>query len=814
MIKLLIDGNELELDQDVSLGISFALADIEDPNSSTTGYSNTFEVPFTSQNLKVMQFTNETFSREQFNNELHTAELYKDEQVVMTGTAVIEKYELYHSSPKHTSDGYFNISIVGASFQWVSQLDKELYELESEDGLIYNIANVYANSIDTQPSLVKFFPVDRGAFYTLNTEYEEDFYEARTELVLKDYHPFINVWETLQLIMSGYEVITSLEDEFLKLYFSGTPKNQDNSSYLEEENDFLAGSTLNDYLYTFNTSQALLVFDDWGQLDSGEDYFVATDGILVRKNAMYTYFYPSVDCTAYFDIVLNYTTTVNENLDFVNRFLFGSTTSLEVQISDCAEWQDEVSYSYTALELNKDYIIALEFARGYSYLSVVVAADWEPWDLGYTNTTYSDPYTFNIKDGYYTTKISVPDDASLEAIEAGGSDFHGARIYLYYPPIDDIVEVSEAEEVETYRIFNLPRDGSKSYLTFSIEAISKTYSISSETGFQLDVEAYKTYTIQSSTLLTLTTGICTISPRYENLLIDDTHVGMAEVGGTDTCADFISSLRSMYNLMFYTNSITNKVYIESRNNFYNNAESKVIDLRDKIDYSEPFELVELGEENGISLTLSYSQTNDVIDYYNYKLNTELGKQKITLLNKVTTDETEVSVEMFAPFITREVESMGMTLLQNARDTSEEEIGDVDFDITRTIGYFAGVEERTGVVTDAYTSYPRLIFRDYAKGINLGFEPLSDIEGLSKYYDSNVASYNYGRRLTMRIKLDPQDMESILYPRDDPHRDMRVPYLLEINGEEVQCLLEEVVDYNPNSSGSTECVFIIDQGSEE
>ncbi|MFI3306642.1 MAG: hypothetical protein R3Y68_09055 [Rikenellaceae bacterium] len=198
MIELLIDGEALELNQDTDAAISYAVADITDPNSSSSGYSKTIEVPFTPNNTRVMQFTNEIFSREQFNNELHTAEIVVDSQSVMSGTAVVEKYGLRHFSRTHARNGYFNISIVGASYEWMVNLDKPINELSSNEAVTYALDDVYANSVQEEATLVKFIPIDKGAFYEKNSD---DEYEDRDYLELMDYHPFLNVWKTLQLIL-------------------------------------------------------------------------------------------------------------------------------------------------------------------------------------------------------------------------------------------------------------------------------------------------------------------------------------------------------------------------------------------------------------------------------------------------------------------------------------------------------------------------------------------------------------------------------------------------------------------------------------
>lgn len=83
-----------------------------------------------------------------------------------------------------------------------------------------------------------------------------------------------------------------------------------------------------------------------------------------------------------------------------------------------------------------------------------------------------------------------------------------------------------------------------------------------------------------------------------------------------------------------------------------------------------------------------------------------------------------------------------------------------------------------------------------------------VPGSRQYYEDNISAYNHGRRITMYLELTPRDIEAIQFPNSQM-QDFRAVYLLNFDGEDVPCLLEQIADYNPATGASTKCVFISD-----
>ncbi|MFI3306552.1 MAG: hypothetical protein R3Y68_08605 [Rikenellaceae bacterium] len=586
------------------------------------------------------------------------------------------------------------------------------------------------------------------------------------------------------------------------MYFSGEIEEQEDVSYIEEENDFLVGTSSVGESLTLSFAEGTRGFF-WDDTDNDDsNYFTATEGIVVASR-WGSYFTPTTECYASFDVKIAYQTSLTDSLAYVDTVRFGQTDdTYNFAIQDSNEWEgDEVSES--SMLASEGYMLYIELEEGGSLSGLVAVSRYETYTYsafipGFSSSKRTQFLVVNL--GKSTTSTFVT--SFIRGVVDTPTDA------ITYDGLDNIPGVL------SYHIFKLTYNSSGAPV-ISFNATKKTITISAYPDNGVDIDLYFSKSADSTSAATLTINACEIEPNFSAALVDGDDVGISAVGGSSTCLELLSSLRSMYNLLFYTNSITRRIYIEPRSTFYDGGdESKLVDWREEIEYSEDFEIEELGEDNGVSLTLAYSEGNDVVDYYNYKTKIELGTQVLGLQNKVSTDETSVQVSMFAPFVTRNVASVGMELLQEIRETEQMEIDDADVEITSVIGYFAGVGARSaGSDTESYPNYPLLVYQSAEHGVNLGFENITasdgTVEGLRKYYDTNVELYNNGRRLTMMIRLKPQDVESLIYPRDEAHRDLRCPYIVDVGGEVVACFLESISDYNPNSSRATKCVFIVD-----
>lgn len=797
-IELRIDGKKVKINQKANIAVTHSIADVQEPDNTSAGYSKSVEVPLIPYNMRIFRFTNELYSKEQFNNELHTAEYIVDGNTVMSGVAQIDKITYEFGAGRKLVGGSFHVSVIGAAFEWITNAKRQMNELTSDETVKYAMKEVYDNSTQSDVSLVKFFPVDRGAFW----KDEDGVKVPRTYLEIKDYHPFFNVWKTLELIFGGYTVQSSMKDLFESLYCSGYIPEQENLDYIKEENDFKAGTLWNETT-THKTNVLLNIFNDLTNEEEG--YF--QNGVLSPGSGAYPYlrFCPKNLLSVKYDILLNYRAKLNNGqvsavtaLRYADTFLFG-TNHVGEQDNFLSEYHFPVEKSdeYSKYSTNSPSEVS---GRG----NFLIYLDFNQAAIKYQY--------FKIEN-----RSSIPaEETILSALGLAERWIVTPKwlilsksLYVFYSSVSEYgpwVNIMEDPNIKITIVW-----AGDLNLNFNEKLKTDPYTLAPQESHYFACKFKSSNSPNNSFGVSILEG-CTISPDIGNYIGTNTPVGISMIGGTNSQLDYIAALRQMFNLMFYTNPLTKEVFIEPRTRFYNLERSEIVDWRGKIDYSQEIEIEELGGDVGNALKLAYASGNEVVEYYNWKNRTELGAYKEALLNKTSDDAKEVVNPMFAPFLLRTVESVGMTIPQEKRENTQDVIDDVDLSLTPIVGYFNEVAERTaGSDKDIYSHYPQLIFQDASKAVNLGFDDIDWMPteyGLNQYYRDNISAYNVGRRITMHLKLTSQDVEAFQFP-NRLMRDFRAVFLLNIDGEDVPCLLESIEDYNPASGASTKCIFISD-----
>lgn len=813
VVELKIDGHKVDINQKGNIAATHSIADIEEPDSTAAGYTKSVEVPLIS-NMRVLRFINELYSKEQFNNELHKAEYIVDGNTVMSGIAQIDKITYKFGSGHKLVGGSFHVSVIGAAFDWITNAKKQINELESAETVVYNMGEVYKNSIRGDESLIKFFPVDRGAFWEEN--YNGDLI-PRKKLDIRDYHPFFNVWKTMCLILSGYTVKSSMEDFFKKLYCSGyMPVNED-LSYIKEDNDFYIGTSATEeaeLLGYINANRPTIcdnIFDSWTDGDYHNDngvisrldpmipqpQFTPTDTAVVRMNMNLQYQTDIFNGIIYHPgqgvkDPINLLKEAGECLfiDTVTLKIGGFEESIKLTLDQCVEAHegrqgDKSHIRIPADSEDKTYVVYIEFAE-WQIAGRMIAY------TGYPGSAWT--HLGNHKAGGYGNWyiVDVPQkwSCSFEGIQVN-NPLDIAEFY-YFP-----IENGKV----TFQLNNIMQNA---YLLNKDDkyVIRTEFTNSKEYAFQGDKKQVN-FWIGSET---------NIKPEFPNVIAQDYDVSIATIGGTGSQLDFLASLRQLFNLMFYTNPLSKEVFIEPRPRFYNLDRAEIIDWREKIDYAKEIVVEELGSDIGKSIKFAYADGNEVVQYYNWKNGAELGAYTTLLRNKTSDDITEIVNTMFSPFLMRNVSSIGMMIPQEERESTQNQISDIELEMTPIIGCFDGLADRTaGEDIAQYPRYPQLVFQDAGNGINLGYEDIggdSIVRGLRQYYEDNISAYNHGRRITMYLELTPRDIEAIQFPNRQM-QDFRAVYLLNFDGEDVPCLLEQIADYNPATGASTKCVFISD-----
>lgn len=917
MIELLIDGQGVDVDQKTTAAITLTLAKVEDPSSSSSGYSKTIELPMTSRNRDVFGFTEQVHSKEQFNNSVHTGRIVCNGTTVLDGTVQMQGYK-----NNGRGGGSYEITLFGASYEWVKNAKKPLRELAVDDNgskersmVAYTLPEIYSNSVAPgNDHLLRFIPLDRGGFHY--KEESDDKLYPRGTVDEKDYQPFFNMWNTLKAIFTGYTVESSLASTLNKVYFSGYMPQLASNEVLEV-NKFLIGNRKGGEKLTISDNQQsdtkpINLFDTFeDESEASDKYFVTANEPPIIKllptssdnGISYTAFSPTDSLVAAFEISLRFKTTVTYQSDSQRAPIYADTF-----IAYCNEVGGPTQYSQTYRfnafdsldgenkryknkypDKNGDYILRLESS----------------WNIG--DKTLYESYLLVFRKPIFTGTGGWERDIHVR--------YYGQRFYLKNWE-GKFVELSESRMYFTFLSIG---DG----LVFER---NEEASLKMDRGWSMEpgesfpfvckfAPSKRSLMHPGSSITVSLEGERNIKPDFRFAIGHGQELGAEQLGGDITQMQVIQAARQMFNLMFYTNPLSKTVYIEPRELFfscelyrdfaggditlniraaqsgtpYDTAEydfvvrlgngsfelvgytdgtkrgdfslrrdggtltatidaSKtvslseggntlgvaaihkatgtveldefsenveigvLVDWSEKLDYSQPIEITEIGEDVGNSLLLAYDEGNDVQKVYKRLKKKELGSYKVSLENKIADEPLELRNPIWSAPVMKSVDSMGMTVIKNVPDTEEPATIDaVDTEITPVVCQLVGIERRTnGGDTLMYPNYPLVSFQSAEHMVNLGFDDITTdagpVDGLSRYYRSNVRMYNYGRRITCHIKLEPMDVEPIIYPNRQ-RRDFRALYRLRLDGEDVLCRLESINDYNPVGGKATKCVFV-------
>lgn len=795
-IDLYIDNNLLDTDQSTVAAINLAIASIENPGQSSVSFTKEIKLPMTARNRKVFTFVEQLQGIELFNNAAHICTITNDEIVVMSGKAILKSINLKAKQ--------YIISIIGNEIDWVEGAQKPISELKSDEGVVYTLEKVEENAMlppDSAP-LIRFIPVDRGAFYN---EDEDGVFTPRTKLVLKDYHPFLNVWGVLGKIFANYKLNCPIEDKLKRLYFPGSVSEPEDIGYIEDSNSFLAGvevlknTSVGDRYYT-DIINSVTPGENKDLFDNGVAQFVPmsrTSGS--RDHIRYTpkedvkvkftlslycdfkvqrcyyksYVYPWPPFTPpattdknYYDPIMPNDVSIEVDSYIVKRSIdsssFKDTTPFPIHKND-----DEIVYfpctrnTFVVIYLKRPELI--DRINMYSFMNMF------EFDLGtvkvYPNQSL---YVFKTPTDYYPNE-----------------DRGDAYCFLYTIAGEEIWLHSSQSVNDEYGLF-LYGEAADGYVNMPVEITTKNYSLSKGQNYEIHTGLS---TIRGSVDIRI--GVdTTLAPDFSGMMGEGDTVNLETIGGETPQMDLVQAVKQMCNLMFYTNDQTKELIISPANYF---VKDTVVDWRNKIDYSKEIVVQELGEDIGTYLKLNYQEGNDVVQFYNYKTKTTLGQHTINLENKAKTEGTTLTNQLFMPSITRKVDGV-VYAPQLVREKEQQTIEETDFNIDRII---VEVVPNTDMTIPAQYRYPIAAFSEYGAKLSFGT--------LNSYYSKHTQLYNKGKKITAYLRLTPTDVSNIRY-FNESMQDFRAKFLLHINGEDIACELQSIQDYNPRDA-STKCEFI-------
>ena len=698
MIEVYLDNEQLEVAEDVSIGLTVSVASIEDPISASAAYTQSIDVPRTTHNEAVFGHTEQILSPDIFNHSEHTAAVYEDGVELIKGKAYFEG----------ATDTHYKLQIVGNEFDWLERIkDKKLNEIDSET---ISQFREYETMTEEQRKAVFFALVEHGCWWQ-----EIDDETIRREwATYADLVPFVGLSAILRSIFKGYTIDTGSVTDFLtRLYVTGKWKAPENADVLAEDNEWEVSSTGNNLVnVTANGVTEAVVgtkvtADNHGNeaaycnvFDTVEDdknnrievveQSVEAGGETITHRVLS--FAPSEDAITAYTMRLRYTTQMvvkDKTPIFADTVHFGGMPIAQVPYTDSVE----------ALTLNGSE--ALNGGLGF------MSADY-PEEL--PQITEADPYVYDTK--AFQLELSNPElytaiwqiswllptsgnaiigkkiisntvkhsqiiDAAV-SFDLNASDGAGrysigktqATIALEKPDGELIALINQGRNRATnvlsfqnfkgdthlflttcdnYRAYKdaevkLYKFAEEDTLTFDLQLLTPAFNVSTLESADLSVgfTSSKATELEYEELL-VSVGNGTLAPKFNNALPFGYPISLNDVGGETLATDALKAIMHLFNLRIYANSDTKTVHILPYNEFYSDD---VVDWSDRVDRDKGIEITTVGDNIGNALVLKYLSAIPAVEDYNKHHKAPYLSWRYPLLNKRTNQDYEIENTVF------------------------------------------------------------------------------------------------------------------------------------------------------------------------
>jgi hypothetical protein len=283
-------------------------------------------------------------------------------------------------------------------------------------------------------------------------------------------------------------------------------------------------------------------------------------------------------------------------------------------------------------------------------------------------------------------------------------------------------------------------------------------------------------------------------------------------------ADFISDIKSLFNLYFYTNEIERKVYIEPRDEYYSGTGE---DWSDKVDISKPISISHLGA--GLGKNIKFQYANDSADKYVEFKETKLNDREpwlsyeTTNTNKSGKDsDTNVKLKTIAPtYIKTAISTAPSARIPVIWNSELDEVPEkyVDKWMPRILFFREdtnGIGCKTTLPSGEFWSFEGTDYNYYYEFTtnnlttsghdnSLDFSDTYNTHGLfQKHWRNTIETINEGRKVSMYLRLSPRDILNL---------DFRVPKLISLDGDNNYYHLQRISDYHPSGLTTAKCEFI-------
>lgn len=780
-MQLLLDGERCDLGE-ASFGVpGYAAQKTSDVEACREGRSLRLELPPTPRNHTLLGDPCDPHTGHRFNAARHTAVLSAEESVLLEGTA-----RLLAASQER-----FTLEIRTGGAGWAERAARRMFNTLEIDYKAPLLPTTIRQSW-TDSSPVKFFPIHRDEYPQQNSP--QDLLPAERLLTVDDYHPFLHVATLVERMFeeAGYRIVSEFFQTplFRSLYMSGAYPTRDTAA-ANARMGFCARRLAP---VTATADPAGWVYADPKAVVNTVGNIVETaapqtpdaDGEPIPElynngNVLGIYndmlrFLPPTETNVGFEYYLKYTTDHR----ILNRTRLRGFDS--VYLGPGSELRFTLANRYEdrrdAMRANHTYrIVVFDHAEGDRYrldctINGLVLNSWATFDVRSTTVT--------------TPALGTPVDPVLWVRRNDGWLRYTGDWALYDGHIGETGRTTVELRVRT---------AAQSVSPSSPKYFYDIHFFGAEAGMALTLHKE-----------------CSLRPRFQAGPGYGSMLSFADVAQHRIRQSaLLEALGHLFNLRFYTEEATRRVFIEPADEFYGaGAEA---DWREKSDFSQPVVLEEIAPQIHELRTWCYQEGDGAVTRYEAEHDTQIGSWSASAESYAAKmGEETLRNPLFRPTLN----STGH--YRNARSAQLLQVGDreaMDDDgtnftprIVRYMGMHPLPEgERWGYPSDA-AEYPLAAFHFAGDATTppstLCFEDRDGAEGLHAYYDRQTAQEATLHRITLSLQLAPHEFAALFAPGTGAP-DIRSVFRLDTGGETVRATLHAIDTYDP-ARGSVRCTF--------
>ncbi len=753
MVEFIVDGVGYELPSLSKVDINYDASQLCDVTSGCNVSDLSFTIELNESNAALLSSESMTHNGSKFNDSSHWGEISVEGQTLLEGKVVL-------SGGEWSGDSYIaTFTILGDSDSWADVVVSGTFN-SIDMGYTKQLTDTMIKSSWEEGSVVSFLPVTRDEVeYEVPSSQSYSVYQIRG---MNDYHPFLHIKSVVDGIFGATEY--DVESDFMqgelfqKLYMSG--------SYAYTESS-VAHSRMG--FYVTRTSNASTTASSGGRVYASPSLSINSVGSVVDVSSIDSNesCYSNGGAIALNDGVVEFTALYSTTVGFEFRFAYVASYRIEsretlstfnrIYVGDSTQFEFTLHNSYvdqrdSVLTANFTYtLVIFDFEENCTYSIVDAATGISLVVFTESTVNFSTSSACNIRLKYYVN----------------GSDIYFSGDWALYSGWVSLIGEIEVDVTFCSAPSKMSAGSTRSFniIFFDGGESGDTFTLLERTSIRPIFASY---------------------PGYGNYL------SFEDIARHDiTQADFLSSLQHLFNLRFYTDRSSDKVYIEPYDTFYDDT---LWDWSDRVVIDDGVKLSPLAADIYQERVWRYQQGEASMEDYADISFEEYGVWSSECSSQIAKEGTDTTFNsLFYPSVNDED---GILYVGERYDDSSLD----------TLNITPRIVIRDGYCQTTYEGeMPYATFHDGE--CTLCFEDRDSLQGLNQYYLSQTQIESRSEEITLSIRLAPDEFSSLFSLGNPLSPSIRSSFILSLNGEECRGRIERIEWYD-TSEYTARITFII------